>query len=131
MNIVKPSSPGAYNWSTSLQDEWTLGIRPDASLPGFPLPKLTSPIWPGPAGAGLAIFVHFKLGYLRHSLVKSYLGTNRRQMHSDPNVLCLRQHVCLKDLQVMKDTLSTPDFPDHDEELTESICMYCIGGFQQ
>lgn len=62
-------------------------------------------------------------------MVKSYLGNNRRKMHSDRSVLCFQQDFYLKDLQVIKDSLSTFDFLDHEEELTESVCMYCKGRF--
>lgn len=62
-------------------------------------------------------------------MVESYLGTNRGKIHSSRTLLSFRQHFYLKDLQVVKDSLSTFDFLDHEEELTESFCMYPEVGF--
>ena len=62
-------------------------------------------------------------------MVESYLGNNRGKIHSDRRVLSFRQHFCLKGLQVIKDSLSTLDFLDHEGELTESVFMYFRGRF--
>lgn len=43
----------------------------------------------------------------------------------------LQQHFYLKDQPEIRDRLSTFEFLEHEEELTESVCMYDKGGFWQ
>lgn len=54
-------------------------------------------------------------------MVKSSLAIT--EIHSDTSVLCFQQHFCLKDLQVIKGSLSSFDFLDREEELTEAVCI--------
>ena len=87
--------------------------------------KPTFPLWPRTASAGYLPILNWSAWGI--SLVKSSLAI--AEIHSDTSVLGFQPRFCLKDLQVIKGSLSTFDFLDREEELTESVCIYNRGRF--
>ena len=77
--------------------------------------KPTFPLWPGPASAGYLPILNRNVWGI--DLVKSCSAIT--EIHSNTSVQYFQQHFWLKDMQVIKGSLSTFDFLDREEELTE------------